>query len=281
MTTAFVLTGGASLGAVQVGMLRALAEAGVAPDVLTGASVGALNAAWVATHGWPNGVDGLDRLWRSLRRTDVFPLGPASAVAGLLGRRNHLIDGSNLARVIGGNLPVATFADARLPLHVVTTEVTTGLEVTISEGDLLPALLASAAIPGVFEPVTVRGHELMDGGVADNAPLSVAAALGVTEAWVVPTGYACALPRPPRHPLAMVLHTFSLLVQQRLIHDVGRYQSELRLHVVPPLCPLSVSPMDFSRAAELIDRSYAATGAWLANGAEPPDQRDVLGLHRH
>ena len=281
MTTAFVLTGGASLGAVQVGMLRALADGGVAPDVLTGASVGALNAAWVATHGWPDGLAALDRLWRGLRRSDVFPLRPAAALSAMAGRRNHLVDPGNLTRLIADNLPVATFDEARLGLHVVTTEVTTGLEVTLSAGELVPALLASAAIPGVFCPVAVGGHDLMDGGVADNAPLSVAAELGATEVWVIPTGYACALPRAPRHPLAMVLHTFSLLVQQRLILDVGRYQDRLELHVVPPLCPLAVSPMDFSRAGELIDRSHEATARWLRAGAGAPDQRAVLGLHRH
>ena len=281
MTTALVLTGGANLGAVQVGMLQALADAGVRPDVVCGASVGALNGAWVATHEWPGGLSGLQRLWRNLRRAAVFPLRPTRVLAGAMGRTNHLVDPGPLTRLIAAELPVGSFEAARIPFHAAATEVTTGLEVTLSSGSLTAALLASTALPGIFPPVTVEGHELMDGGVADNAPLSVAVELGATEVWVLPTGYSCALPSAPRHPLAQVLHALSLLVQQRLIHDVGRYQRAVDLRVAPPLCPLSVGPMDFSRAGELIERSHASTAAWLGAGAVPADQRRVLGFHRH
>ena len=281
MTTAFVLTGGANLGAVQVGMLHALAEAGVRPDLVTGASVGSLNGAWVATHEWPGGLSGLDGLWRGLRRGQVFPLHPVRVLAGVLGRTNHLVDPGPLGRLIAAGLPVDSFEATRIPFHAVATDVTTGLEVTLSAGSLGRALLASAALPGIFPPVTVEGHELMDGGVADNAPLSVAVELGATDVWVLPTGYSCALPRAPRHPLAQVLHALSLLVQQRLIHEVGRYQNQVDLRVLPPLCPLAVAPLDFSRAAELIERSYETTAAWISSGATPPDQRRVLGFHRH
>lgn len=281
MTTAFVLTGGANLGAVQVGMLRALADAGVRPDLVTGASAGALNGAWVATHDWPAGLTGLERLWRGLHRRTVFPLRPARVLAGALGRTDHVVDPAPLGRLIAAALPVDRFEETRIPFHAVATEVTTGMEVTLSRGSLPRALQASAALPGVFPPVKVEGHDLMDGGVADNAPLSVAVDLGATEVWVLPTGYSCALASAPRHPLAQVLHALSLLVQQRLIHEVGRYQGQVDLRVAPPLCPLAVAPLDFSRAGELIERSYASTTAWIASGAVPPDQRQVLGLHRH
>ena len=68
---AFVLSGGASLGSIQVGMLRALFEAGITPDFLVGTSVGAVNAAWVA--GWPGleGISKLEQIWLGLRREDV------------------------------------------------------------------------------------------------------------------------------------------------------------------------------------------------------------------
>lgn len=78
MITAFVLSGGGSLGAVQVGMLQALTARGVEPDLLVGTSAGALNAAYVAGHGVSGAsLDDLEAIWSSLRRRDVFPLQPA------------------------------------------------------------------------------------------------------------------------------------------------------------------------------------------------------------
>lgn len=278
---AFVLTGGANLGSIQVGMLQALADAGVAPDMVTGASVGALNAAWVATRPWPDGLTGLDRLWRSLRRRDVFPLRPSGLLVGALGGSEHLVDPSALARLIEAQLPGSAFSACRLPLRVVTTEVTTGLEVTFSDGPLALPLLASAAIPGVFPPVSIGGHDLMDGGIADNAPISVAVEMGATEVWVLPTGYSCALDRPPRHPVPQILHAFSLLVQQRLIHEVGVYQQQIALRVLPPLCPLAVPPLDFSQSASLIDRSRVAAARALESADWERDQTSSLGFHRH
>ena len=91
MTTAFVLSGGASLGAVQVGMLQALNDAGVAPDLLVGSSVGAINAAWIAAHRGPEGVEALAEIWRGLRSSTVFPASPLLGAVAMLGRRNYLV----------------------------------------------------------------------------------------------------------------------------------------------------------------------------------------------
>lgn len=278
---AFVLTGGANLGSVQVGMLQALAEAAVVPDMVTGASVGALNAAWVATRPWPDGLSGLDELWRSLRRQDIFPLRPLGLLVGALGGSDHLVDPSALARLIETQLPGSAFDGCRLPLRVVATEVATGLEVIFSDGPLAKPLVASAALPGIFPPVSIGGHDLMDGGVADNAPISVAVDMGATEVWVLPTGYSCALERPPRNPVAQILHAFSLLVQQRLIHEVALYQEHVALRVLPPLCPLAVPPLDFSQSGRLIDRSRAAATRALESAEWERDQTSFLGFHRH
>ena len=152
---AFVLTGGANLGSVQVGMLQALADTGVVPDMVAGASVGALNAAWVATRPWPEGLAGLDRLWRSLRRQDIFPLRPLGLLTGAVGGSDHLVDPSALARLIEAQISDSAFDGCRLPLRVVATEITTGLEVIFSEGPLARPLLASAALPGIFPPVRI------------------------------------------------------------------------------------------------------------------------------
>src|SRR5919199_4929332 len=89
---AFVLSGGASLGAIQVGMLRALYEREITPDVIVATSAGAINGAFIASR--PQTVqsaDELGRIWREVRRGDVFPLNPLSGLFGFLGRRTHVV----------------------------------------------------------------------------------------------------------------------------------------------------------------------------------------------
>lgn len=281
MPTAFVLSGGASLGAVQVGMLRAVVERGVLPDLVVGSSVGAINGAWLAGRPDAAGVEALAEVWRSIGRQDIFPMHPLAGLLGFLGRRNHLVPPEGLARLIRRHLPYARIEEARIPLHIVATEVTTGREILLSRGEALPAILASAAIPGVFPPVRIGGHELMDGGVVNNTPISHAVHLGASKVYVLPTGYACDLPATPRSALGMVLQALTLLVAQQLMNDIERYEKEVELRVIPPLCPLAVSPADFGRSQYLIDRAHAASAAWLAKPPPTRGQRELLGFHHH
>src|SRR5712692_9664851 len=156
--TAFVLAGGAALGAMQAGMVHALYERGIAPDLLIGTSAGALNAAFLASR--PATVataHELAALWRGLRRSDILPLRPATLLSGLAGRRDHLIPDQ--------------------ALHLIAFDLLAGTEVRLSDGPLADAVLAAAAIPGVLPPVRWRGRLLVDGGIADNTPVSHAVAL--------------------------------------------------------------------------------------------------------
>jgi NTE family protein len=158
--------------------------------------------------------------------------------------------------------------------------VATGREVVLSSGPAVDAVMASAALPGLLPPVRVGDHLLMDGGVVNNTPVSVARSLGADEIYVLPTGYACALPTAPRSPLAMAMHAATVAIQRRLVDDVRALADVVRLHVAPPLCPLSVSPTDFRHGAELIARARAATRAWL-DAPRPADPARDLGLHTH
>lgn len=281
MTTALVLSGGASLGAAQVGMLLALAEAGVRPDLIVGTSVGAVNGGWVAAGFDPGSVARLAEVWRSLRRSDVFPTRPVAGLLGFLGAERHLVPNTGLRRLLREHLAFGRLEDAPTPLHVVATEVVTGRDVLLSRGDAVAAILASAAIPAVFPPVRIDGRDLMDGGVVNNTPLSHALALGADEVWVLTTGYACALPAPPRGALGMALHALSLMVNQRLAVDIDRYEPLARLRVVPPLCPIRVSPADFSQTAELIERAHRATRAWLESAPDGTGQAALVRPHQH
>jgi NTE family protein len=283
MTTAFVLSGGGSLGAVQVGMLRALADHDIAPDLLVGASAGALNAVFLAAHGCTSdSVDRLAAVWRRLRRPDVFPFAPHRQLLALAGARPSLCSPEPLRRLVASNLAIDRLEDAALPVHVVATDVLSGREVTLSTGEAAAAVLASAAIPGVFPTVTIDRRALFDGGVADNTPISQAVALGADRVVVLPAGVACALPAPPRSAVGTAVHALTLLIEQRLALDVAAYAPNVELIVLPPLCPLSVASTDFRSAALLIDRATTMAGRWLAAGNHRlPHPERFLSLHRH
>src|SRR5690349_6220378 len=217
MSTAFVFSGGASLGAIQVGMLEALYERGIRPDLIVGTSAGALNGAFIAER--PQTVETareLGDVWRGLRRGQVFPVNPLTGALGFLGGRDHLVPDSGLRRLIERHTRIDRLEETLVPLHVVATDVLTGEEVRLSEGSLIDAVMASAAIPGVLPSVSYDGRALMDGGVANNSPFSHAIELGADRVYVLPTGATCELDEPPRGALAMLVYATHLLIGRRL-----------------------------------------------------------------
>lgn len=280
MVTAVVLSGGGSLGAVQVGMLLALADRQVAPELLVGSSVGALNAAFLAGHPGSAGVRDLARIWIKLRRNDIFPTDVRRLARAAAGRASGLADPEPLRALVQRNLTYLRLEDARRRVAVVATDVLAGEEVVYEEGPAVDAVMASAALPAAFPPVQIGHRLLMDGGVVNNTPISVARRLGADAIYVLPTGYACALDEAPRSPLGMALHAVTLAIQQRLIADVTSLQDSIDLRVAPPLCPLTVSPIDFRHTASLIDRARSATGSWLDRPI-PADQALNLAMHSH
>lgn len=273
--TAFVLSGGASLGAVQVGGLAALLGAGVTPDLIVGCSAGAVNGGWLAGRPGCTDIEDLAALWRSLTSAAVFPRRPVGGLLGVLGRRRHLVPAGGLGRIVAANLVFDRLEDAPVPLAVVATDVLSGEDVLLADGDAVTAILASTAIPGVFPPVTIGGRELMDGCIVNNTPISHAVALGADVVWVLPTAHCFARPAVPTTVLGMALHALTLALNNRLASDIDRYAEHVDLRVAPPLCGLLVSPADFSHAGELIDRARAETDRWLAAG-RPAGSGDAL-----
>lgn len=278
---AFVLSGGASLGAIQVGMLRALYERGIVPDLLVGSSAGAFNAAFIASR--PQTVqtaDDLGRIWRGLRRGQVFPLNPLTGLLGFLGSSDHLVPDSGLRRLSSRHIEHERLEDMPLPLHLVAVDVITGEELRLSTGPAVDAVLASAAIPALLPHVRWDDRELMDGGVANDTPISHAVELGAHEIYALPTGHACALKEPPSGALAMGLHALSLLMHRRLIDDLDKHKDRAKLVVLPPPCPLAIASIDFGQADTLIERAYADACEFLdGGGAERPPIR--MRMHRH
>ena len=283
MVTAFVLSGGGSLGAVQVGMLLALAERDIQPDLLVGTSAGAVNAAFLARYGSDRpALVTLSHLWSGLRRRDVFPFEPLGHVRAVRGSRPALFGDHALRRLLRLHLGESRIEDCRIPLCAVTTDLLSGQEVAVSEGSLVEAVMASTAIPGVLPAVEHEGRTLVDGGLADHAAISQAIARGADRIFVLPAGYACALESAPTTALGTTVQALTLLIQQRLVRDVQHFGDRAEIRVLPPLCPLRVSPIDFRHSPELIDRAKDSSDRWLdGGGVDLPDPERFLALHQH
>ena len=272
--TAFVLSGGASLGALQVGMLEALYDRGIAPDVLVATSVGALNAAFIASRAQTVATaKALAHVWRDLQREDVFPVSLSALVGGVCGRRDHLVPDHGLRRLIRRYLEFDDLADAPIPLHLVAFDVAAGREVLVSQGPALESIVAAASIPGVFPPVAIGDRKLVDGGVINNAPISHAVELGAERIYLLPTGERGHRPlrRAPKTALDAAIHGVGLLVNSRLEADIARYSPAVELVVLPAPNPSGVQPTSFEHSDRLMRGARVAARATLAsNTVETP-----------
>jgi NTE family protein len=240
VTTALVLAGGGSFGAVQVGMLKALAATGLRVDLVVGSSVGALNGAYFAHAPTEQGVAALERIWLGIQRQDVFPINWRS-LTGFVRQRDFLISSDGIRALVDNNLPFTQLEQAGLPLHVVTTDVLSGSPVILSRGSVADAIVASTAIPAAFAPVKVDGRYLMDGAITSNTPVRVAVGLGAR-------------------------HALTLLIARQLVAELEGLPPDVDYAIAPSLCPLAWSPYDFGHVREMIDTAEASTQAWIASG---------------
>jgi NTE family protein len=184
--------------------------------------------------------------------------------------------------LIARHLGKMDFADAALPLHIVATDQSTGDEVILAQGDVEEALMASAAIPGIFPPVRLGDRLLVDGGVANNTPISTAISLGATRIYVLPTGYNCASTAQRRGLADHAMNALNLLIARQMKADIERYRDQVELMVAPALCPLNVSALDYSQSSDLIDRARSLTRNWLQAGGQAAKERPGhSGLHLH
>jgi NTE family protein len=279
--TAFVLAGGGSLGAIQVGMLAELMSAGVRPDIIVGVSAGALNGAFLAAAPTLETVTRMGVLWERITTREVLGLSWRSLL-GLIGLRDHVGNPRGLRQLLDTELGYRTFSETAIPLYLVCADLVTGDEVIISEGDVAQAVLASTAIPGVFPPVAYQGRYLVDGAVASCTPISVAVAAGATRVFVLPCGFACAQKKISTWAIGRAMHAISLLGARQLRRDFEHYAASLVMRIAPPLCPLSHSSYDYSKGAELIAKARESTRTWIEGGGlarcEYPEQ---LNMHVH
>lgn len=261
---ALVLSGGASLGAVQVGQLRAIVELGVVPDLIVGTSVGAINGLFMAREFSPAHVDRLESVWVGLGERGVFADVGVASTLRLLWRGGSLASPALLERLILRELPRVR-SELAVPAHVVAADYLSGRTVILSGGDLQRNALASAAIPNVFPPVEIDGRLLVDGGISANVPVLPAAELGAATMVVLDAGFPCALTSPPRGIVSSVLHAMTLTLRNQVAGVLPALARERSIVYLPAPCPLAVSPHDFSSTSMLIRAGYDLAAAALGS----------------
>jgi NTE family protein len=260
-----VLAGGASLGALQAGMLHALYERGISADLLVGTSVGALNAAFVASRPQtPATARELARVWRGVEREDAFPVSLRTIVGGLSGQRDHLVPTRGLRQIVRRHVELHDLGDAATPLHVVAFDISAADEALLSEGPALEAIVAACSIPGILPPVAIGDKLLIDGGVVNNTPIAQAVELGAERIYVLPTQEPYARPDPPRTALDAAVYGLGLLVGSRLDADVARYRDDVELIVLPATNSEHVQPTDFDHSSRLVADAHAGARKALA-----------------
>ena len=268
--TAFVLSGGASLGALQVGMLHALYERGITADLFVGTSVGALNAGFIASRPQtPATATELATVWSGVGRADAFPVGLRTFFGGLIGQRDHLVPTRGLRRIVRHHLELDDLAEADIPLHVIAFDITTGEEAVLSEGPAVEAIVAACSIPGVFPAVALGDRLLIDGGVINNTPIRHAVELGAEHIYVLPTQEPSYGETPaPRTAFDAAIYGLGVLVGSRLSADIARYRSDVELIVLPVANSNRVQPTDFDHSSELVAQAHAASRRALARASE-------------
>jgi len=264
--TAFVFSGGISLGSVQVGMAKALFEHGHFPDFCVGASVGAINAAYLCGNPTLEGVLELEEIWLSVRRRDIFPIGLLNSVLRILRKKNYLVSPRGLRKILRKNIQYTTLADARIPCLLITTDILAGERVVLTSGNVVEAVLASTALPGIYPPAEVGGRLLIDGAISANTPLSVAMDYAATEVFILPAGYPGTLDKAPADIIGMFSHALNILIGQQFLRDVEEARRNIAIHIVPPLVQENNLIFDFSRTGEFLTRSYESTKQWLESG---------------
>jgi NTE family protein len=271
----YVLGGGGSLGAVQVGMLQALGEHDVAPDLVVGTSVGSLNGAAIALDP-ASAANRLSHLWARMTKESVFPGGVVAQIKTLQHSKTHVFPNTGLGAVIadfGG--ADATFDDLTLPFAAVTTDVATGRPHLVREGPLRPALLASCAIPGVFPRVDLGSLRLYDGGVVANVPMRQAVEMGARSLVVLDCAFPGHLPEAPESLAEVLLFTMTVTMRNQAVLEAPVVAADLPVVYLPGPAWLPMSPLDFDHTETLIEGAYEAARTFLADVA--PDGPGLFG----
>lgn len=267
---AFALGGGGRLGASEVGMLRALFEREIVPDLIVGTSIGALNGAAVAVAPETSTIERLEEIWSSLGDSEVFSGTVFSGAANLVRTRTALQSNEPLRGLIERLLPAKTFADLSVEFHCVAASIERAAEHWFSDGPLVDAILASCAVPGILPAVEIDGEHFIDGGVVNSIPIARAVELGATEIFVLHVGR---IERPltaPKNPWQVGMVAFEVARRHRFARDMASLPDGVIAHVLPAgeTAPRfdsfeQLRYKNFGSITRHIRAAYEATAAYL------------------
>ena len=259
----YVLGGGGSLGAVQVGMLQALGERVTPPDIVAGTSVGSLNGAVLALEP-KSAANRLSHLWARMTRDRVFPGGLLAQARTLQHTRTHLFPNTGLTSVIADFIGAElTFADLALPFAAVTTDIATARPHVLRDGLLLPSLLASSAVPGIFPPVELGSLRLYDGGLVANVPMRQAVAMGARSLVVLDCNFPGSIPEVSGSIAEVLFYTVLVTIRSQAVLEAPLVASDVPVVYLHGPEPLRISPLDFRQTGPLIEGAYEAARSFL------------------
>ena len=270
MTTAFVLGGGGALGAVEVGMLRALLERGVTPDLVLGTSVGALNGALVARDPSPAVIDRLTELWRGAgeHSREVYGDRPLRTVRRAVSTGTHIFSAKPLQRRLEEELGDVTFEELPVRFQVCAASIERAAEHWFDSGRVVDAVVASAAVPGLLPPARVGDEHYLDGGIVNSIPVGRAVLLGATRVFVLQVGRIDRPLRVPRRPWEVARVSFEIARRHRFQREMAELPPDVVAHVLPARGTSARDDSlragrDFTGVQDRIDATYDACAAYL------------------
>jgi NTE family protein len=246
---------------------------------LVGTSVGAINAAFWAFDPEPWMGERLLRFWLQANNALFFPNGPVPMVGRLVQGKDHLSTQSALAALLHTALPHdATIEEAAIPVSFTATDVRHGEKVVLRSGPVLPAVLASAAIPALFPPIEVGGRLLADGGMTANCDIETAVEAGMTDVLVVDV-MGDGVGTPPRGVWATAEDALGVAVRRQTQLTIRLFEHRARIAVVRPLLTARPRLFDFSRTADLYRHGRSAGERFLSEVLS--GKRVVPGVHEY
>ena len=266
--TAFVLGGGGLLGAVEVGMLRALLEHDVRPDLVLGTSVGALNGLVVAADPTPAVVERLLDLWGSVAESnEVYADSTWRQVRRAMRTGTHLHSVRPLRERLEQEYGETTFADLAVSFQCCAANIERAAEHWFDSGPVVPAVLASAAVPGLLPPARIDGEHYLDGGIVNSIPVGRAVQLGAERIFVLQVGRIDRPLQPPRKPWEVARVSFEIARRHRFVREMGEVPDHVTTHVLPAAGSArddsARAYRDTSQVAARIEAAYVASRDYL------------------
>jgi len=252
-SSAFVLAGGGSRGAVQIGMLAELVDRGIRPDRVYGASVGAVNAAAYAADPTAEGVKRIEDVWVNLHSEDIFPKTRVHGPWLFFQQRESVYANTGLRRVLESVVSIDRIEESVLPLEVVATSLDDGSEHWFSRGPLMDAVLASAAIPGIFPPVEVDGEPFIDGAIVNNVPISRALEAGATSIYILLCGPQRHAPQVAKRPIEAVISALFTSIHSRFARELPQVPAQVDLFVFNGSGRVVEDFRDFGSSAAMVE----------------------------